>query len=296
MLLIRQAEAYSVIKLDPTEPIPQAPSPANLWSIALTHDELSLVCATAQAPASGIVDQSDDWTAFRVAGTMDFALTGVISRISEPIASAGLGIFVLSTFDTDYILVKTRDADTAMGVWRSSTISVIEPLAQTARLALVDLASELNDVALINRTHKVWATDYPTEEELIVAGLALAADSTYVPELPQSFQIRTRSAGEAIGGIGFKATQTLSDITATEIGFSIAESKRGNGYATEAILGIIAIARERGIRFLCAETDSGNTASQRVLTKSGFDKLPTQERLSNSQANQNNSLFLLELQ
>jgi RimJ/RimL family protein N-acetyltransferase len=296
MLLIQLSEEFSVLKLDPAEPIPQAPQQSNFWSIALTHDELSLVCATHQAPGTGILARADDWTAFRVAGTMDFALTGVISSISEPIAAAGLGIFVMSTFDTDYILVKTLDTASAVNIWRASGISVIEPIAQTARLVLVDLTYEVKDIALHDRSNKVWALDYPTEEEFLIAGLAVSMDPEHVPALPQSFQVRMRSTGEAIGGIYFKAESSLGSITATEIGYSIVRSRRGDGFATEAISGIISIARARGIRYLSAETTSVNLASERALLTNGFEKYITAEQLNSSPGSQNNSLFLLELQ
>jgi len=296
MLLIRQTEAFSVVKLNPTEPIPQAPEQSDFWSITLTHDELSLVCATKEAPSNGIIEREDDWTAFRVAGTMDFALTGVVSRISEPIAKAGVGIFVMSTFDTDYILVKTVDAETAVNTWRASDISVLEPTEKTAGIILVDLTPELKDIAAHERSNKIWAADYPTEEEFLIAGLALSTDPEHLPTLPQSFQVRIRSTGEAIGGIYFKAETSLGSITATEIGYSIARSRRGEGFATEAIFGIISIARNRGISYLCAETIRENPASERALLRNGFEKYVTPEQLKNSQGNPSNSLFLLELQ
>jgi uncharacterized protein len=296
MLLIRQADTFSVIKLDPAGPIPQPPAGANFWSISLTHDELSLVCATDQTPIIGALSREDDWTAFRVAGTMDFSLTGVISKISEPIANAGLGIFVLSTFDTDYILIKTVNTDSAIKAWRGSTINVIEPTIQTARLILVELASEVAHIAVNERSNKDWAPDYPTEDDFLVAGLAMSVASEHLPKLPQAFQIRIRATGEAIGSISFKAEHSLGEESATEIGYSIVKSKQGEGFATEAIAGIISIARSRGIRYLTAETASVNKASQRVLIKNGFEEYVTQERLNNSQGNQNSFRFLLELQ
>ena len=77
-----------------------------------TDGEKSLVCPTALVPANTAA-RSDGWRAFRVAGTLDFSLVGILAALSKTLADAGVGIFAISTFDTDYILTKAEDFDRA---------------------------------------------------------------------------------------------------------------------------------------------------------------------------------------
>ena len=78
-----------------------------------TDGEKSLVCPTVLVPANTIA-RSDGWRAFRVAGTLDFSLVGILAALSKTLADAGIGLFAISTFDTDYLLVKAGDFDRAL--------------------------------------------------------------------------------------------------------------------------------------------------------------------------------------
>jgi len=272
VLLIRQLPSYSVIKLDPSCPTPSTPPAADFWSLSKSYDELSLVCLTNQAPKAGILERSEHWTAFRVAGTMEFTLTGIVAKISQVLADAGIGIFVISTFDTDFILVKHNDADSSVALWRKSGIEIVEPLHHTARLDFVDFDYELKDVANNNRAGKTWVEDYPSESDMMIANLSLQSPQESPRVIPALFALRSRSTGLAIGGIGFKGEHIDDDFRAMEIGYSLAQSERGKGFGTEAITGIITIARARGIEHLCAETVVPNIASQKALARHGFSE------------------------
>ena len=81
--------------------------------IAKTDDEKSLVCETTLTP-SDIVTREDGWRAFRIEGMLDFSLIGILSQISSLLADAGIGIFAISTFNTDYILTKKDCFDQAL--------------------------------------------------------------------------------------------------------------------------------------------------------------------------------------
>ncbi len=82
-----------------------------------TDEEISLVCLSEDVPAS-VTDISGGWRAFRIEGKLDFSLIGILSRISTALAKNNIGIFAISTFNTDYILVKDVDADNAEKVLR----------------------------------------------------------------------------------------------------------------------------------------------------------------------------------
>jgi RimJ/RimL family protein N-acetyltransferase len=226
-----------------------------------------------QSPTVGVLERSDDWTAFRVAGTMEFTLTGIVAQISQVIADAQMGIFVVSTFDTDYILVNHNDADTAVTRWRESEIEVVEPLHQSARLDFIDISYELEDLANNNRAGKSWVDGYPTKSEMMIANLSLHAGAQSPPQACMHFTLRSRTNGLALGGVGFKGEHIDGDFHAIEIHYSLAESEHRQGFGTEAVAGLIEIARERGITQLCAETDFSNLASQRVLVLNGFNEL-----------------------
>ena len=73
--------------------------------VGKTDRELSLVCETALTPKDTLA-REDGWRAMRVTGTLDFSLVGILSKLSGILAEANVGIFAISTYDTDYILVK----------------------------------------------------------------------------------------------------------------------------------------------------------------------------------------------
>jgi len=91
-------------------------SEAVFWSLTRTPDELSLVCAEDDLPPS--VDQHVErgWRAFELVGPVPFTTTGVISGLTVPLAEAGIGVFVISTYDTDYLLVRSADSVRAFGI------------------------------------------------------------------------------------------------------------------------------------------------------------------------------------
>ena len=77
-----------------------------------TDEENSLVCPTACVPANTL-QRDDGWKAFRIQGILDLSLTGILSRISGILAEEKIGIFAVSTFNTDYVLVRDVDIDRA---------------------------------------------------------------------------------------------------------------------------------------------------------------------------------------
>lgn len=81
---------------------------AEFWSLTRTPDELSLVCPEDDLPPSVDTHVERGWRAFQVEGPVPFATTGVVSGLTAPLAAAGIGVFVISTYDTDYLLVKAE--------------------------------------------------------------------------------------------------------------------------------------------------------------------------------------------
>lgn len=81
--------------------------------IGKTDCENSLVCATDYVPTN-TTEREDGWRAFRIVGTLDFSLIGILSKISTILANEKIGIFAISTFNTDYILVKAENFEKAL--------------------------------------------------------------------------------------------------------------------------------------------------------------------------------------
>lgn len=80
--------------------------------VGKTEDEISLVCPTEKVPTK-TTEREDGWKGFVIQGVLDFSLIGILSKISGILADAGIGIFAVSTYNTDYILVKAENFDEA---------------------------------------------------------------------------------------------------------------------------------------------------------------------------------------
>lgn len=78
---------------------------SGFYCLAQTHDEVSLVCQTVDVPKDTL-KREDGWMAFYIEGTLDFSLVGIMAKISGLLAQAEISIFAISTFNTDYFLVK----------------------------------------------------------------------------------------------------------------------------------------------------------------------------------------------
>lgn len=138
-------------------------------------------------------------------------------------------------------------------------------LVQTARLTLQSLTMDEWAAVAGGRAVNV-APDYPTEGDLIVAGLIAAGQWPSGEWGP--LQVRRLDDGLAIGGVGCKGEPDADG--RVEIGYGIAESARGDGYATEAVLGLLEWLRDRDVREVIAECDASNVASMAVLRRCGF--------------------------
>ena len=121
MVLEKLSHALTICKLQKADDIDLS---REFYFIARTDEELSLVCKTEDVPTV-ITDREDNWRAFRIRGTLDFSLVGILSRLSGILAENGIGLFAVSTFNTDYILVKAEAFDRAMSLLSDAGYSVV---------------------------------------------------------------------------------------------------------------------------------------------------------------------------
>ncbi len=92
--------------------------------IGKTDEEISVVCRTEHVPQNA-VEREDGWKAFRIQGVLDFSLIGVLSGISAILAEQQIGIFVLSTYNTDYILTKSENYSSAVSSLKRVGYSIV---------------------------------------------------------------------------------------------------------------------------------------------------------------------------
>ena len=97
---------------------------ADFFFIGKTDEEVSLVCRTADTP-SKTIERDDGWRGFRIQGSLDFSLIGILSKLSGILAEHKIGIFAVSTYNTDYILVKEENFERALEALSSEGYSFV---------------------------------------------------------------------------------------------------------------------------------------------------------------------------
>ena len=93
--------------------------------VSRTDEEISLVCRTEDTPTVTI-ERDDGWRGFRIEGVLDFSLIGILAKLSGILAENKIGIFAVSTFNTDYILVKEENFDRAINALIEAGYEVLE--------------------------------------------------------------------------------------------------------------------------------------------------------------------------
>ena len=116
-------EKYGVCRLDKTELIPEWAKASDFFSITKTLDELSIVCAENNIPNH--IKCERNWRVLKIEGPLDFSLIGILASISTILAKKRISIFAISTYDTDYILVKDKDIDNAIATLVNEKYEVI---------------------------------------------------------------------------------------------------------------------------------------------------------------------------
>lgn len=103
---------FGICRLEKGSKIPEWTHGNNFFSVTRTPEELSVVCQESSIPAD--IRAERHWSCLKIEGPLDFGLTGVLAGLSRVLADCGIGIFVISTYDTDYILVREKDLEYAV--------------------------------------------------------------------------------------------------------------------------------------------------------------------------------------
>lgn len=113
---------YGVCRLDKDSRIPDWAYQSVFFSLTKTFGELSVVCSQESIPED--IKCERDWKILKVEGILDFSLTGILASISNTLAKAGISIFAVSTYDTDYVLVKDMDFKDAIEALKQAGFGV----------------------------------------------------------------------------------------------------------------------------------------------------------------------------
>jgi uncharacterized protein len=107
LTIVVHTEIYAVCRLEPEAALPAWAEGARFLSITRTADELSIICEEGMLPEE--VHAERQRRLMQIEGKLAFSLTGVLASVAAPLADAGISIFAVSTYDTDYLLVSEED-------------------------------------------------------------------------------------------------------------------------------------------------------------------------------------------
>jgi hypothetical protein len=119
---------YAVCRLDPGEAVAAWPQDGEFCSITRTAAEVSVVCAESAVPEGAKCEGG--WRILEVEGPLEFALTGILAAVANPLARAGVSIFAVSTYDTDYVMVKEEKLEEAVRALAAAGHGVKRPQAE----------------------------------------------------------------------------------------------------------------------------------------------------------------------
>ncbi|MBA3236725.1 MAG: ACT domain-containing protein [Parachlamydiaceae bacterium] len=105
-------ETFAICRMDKGTALPKWAQSEPFYSITATQEELSIVCSVEPIPSDIHADRG--WRCFKLQGPFEFSLTGILNSITIPLADANIGIFAISTYDTDYVLVKEHNRQQAI--------------------------------------------------------------------------------------------------------------------------------------------------------------------------------------
>lgn len=118
------SDKYGVCRLDTHEEIPSWAKEGEFYSITKTRDELSVICLEKNIPAS--IRCERDWRIMKMEGPLDFSEIGILTGMITPLAQNGISILAVSTFDTDYVLVKNDKLADARRVLEKTGFNILD--------------------------------------------------------------------------------------------------------------------------------------------------------------------------
>jgi hypothetical protein len=118
-------DKLAVCQLPSGSPVPGWALGPGFFCVTQTAEELSIVCMENRVPESVRIER--DWVALKLEGPFPFAMTGVLASFLQPLADAGIPIFAVATFDTDYVLMKREKLEAASAALTSAGHELVQP-------------------------------------------------------------------------------------------------------------------------------------------------------------------------
>jgi hypothetical protein len=115
---------YAIYRLDNDAAIPAWTNMSDFYSITRTRDELSIVCKQTDIKEVDNIMTDKNWKILKISGPLDLASVGIIADISSLLRNSKIPIFSVSTYDTDYILIKNQNLETALAVLKDNGNSI----------------------------------------------------------------------------------------------------------------------------------------------------------------------------
>jgi RimJ/RimL family protein N-acetyltransferase len=279
MILEVLPQTFAICRLDYHAAIPAWGTSGAVWSLTRTADELSLVVESKLVPPG--VQANPDWRALQVKGPLDFSLVGVLATLTSLLALAEISIFAVSTFDTDYLLVKEADLEKSIDTLRRAGHRVLTaPVIRSDRLTLRPLS--IQDLPFLVRLQSdpevmkhISNGVVRTPEQVGTSVDRILALRKSQPRLGH-WIVQESKSGKDIGTLLLRPPATKESTSGIEIGFSFLPETWGKGYATEAVRAAIEYSAKNlsGERVVALVSET-NFASRRVLEKVGMKPLGT---------------------
>ena len=114
------SDRLAVCRLPSDAQWPTPPADRSFFAAVRTAEEISVVCVPDSAPSHPELHIEPDWRALEVVGPLDFAMVGVLLSITAPLSEVGVSVFVVSTFDTDYVLVRADSLEASVTALRAA--------------------------------------------------------------------------------------------------------------------------------------------------------------------------------
>lgn len=264
-------ERLAVCRLEPREELPSWATKTAFFSVTRTRDELSVVCPEGNVPAG--VEHDKGWCALKLEGPFDFSQVGMLVSVAAPMAEAGVSIFAVSTFDTDYVLVKEERLETAVSVLRDYGHEVRDAEVPIGGDIIYRQATEedepflwemLADAAHEDSVRTVAANPGTAR---YVEGWGRGGDLGFVAVAPGS--------GEPLGAawlrllVGENRGYGYVDDRTPEIAVAVRPAARGTGIGASLISRLLQAARAR-YRAVCLSVRADNPA-RRLYERLGFE-------------------------
>lgn len=277
-------DRLAICRLAPDSELPNWATEAGFFSITRSPDELSIVCTGTYAPDE--ITREDGWRALGIEGPLDFSLVGILASVAMPLAEAGVSVFAVSTYDTDYVLVQEDALGTAVSVLRESghVVSGILP-SVAVRPAATDDEQFLWEM-LYEAVH--WTPEEagpkPPPEALFsefdlrryLEGWGRANDFAVIAVDP--------SNGSKIGATWYRTFPASDpgygfvDETIPEIVLAVAPDWRSVGVGGALLRALMNAARSSGFDAISLAVRKSNPAAVKLYEKNGFVRLGEDRR------------------